>query len=81
MTDIRVLRREAPKPVKPIVDRLRDLLARAETGEIRELLVYYVDGDTVDWDAVIADHATCAGTIMLSVLPTLADHYNEGSEE
>jgi hypothetical protein len=81
MTDIRVLRREAPKPVQPIVDKLRELLARAETGELRELLVYYTDNDTIEWESVITDYPTCVGTIVMRVIPGLADEYNEDGGE
>jgi hypothetical protein len=63
VSEIRVLRRQAPPPRQDIIDKLREMLAQAETGEMRELLVYYVDGDQVHWDAYVDDLAVCAGTI------------------
>lgn len=76
MTEIRVLRREAPKPVPEIVAKLRELLAQAETGELRELLVYYADTETMSWDAIISDIPICIGLLHASVLPYLTDVYN-----
>lgn len=80
MTEIRVLRRQAPAPRQDIIDKLRDMLAQAETGELRELLVYYVDGDTVQWDAYVDDLVSCAGTISLAIFPWLRDQYQDEDE-
>ena len=81
MSDIRVLKREAPKPVQAIVDTLRELLARAETGELRELLVYYSDSDTVAWESIVTYYPVCVGTLVLRVIPALADEDGDGEED
>lgn len=51
-----------PGPVQDVVDILRDLLTRAEAGEIRALAVNVVDGGNV------TSHEWCQGTASLPVL-------------
>lgn len=81
MSEIRVLKRQAPPPRQDIIDKLREMLAQAETGEIRELLVYYVDSDQVQWDAFVDDLVVCAGTISLAIFPWLKDQYQGDEDE
>lgn len=80
MAELRAIEGGRGKPVAAVVEVLREQLARAEAGELREVLVIANGRDGSSVAAALANPWEVAGIVVLEVIPFLQTLIEEGDE-
>ena len=80
MAEFRAIEGGRSKPVAAVVEVLREQLARAEAGEIREVMVIGNGRDGSSVAAALANPWEVAGIVVLEVIPFLQQMI-EGDQE
>jgi hypothetical protein len=80
VAELRAIEGGRGKPVAVVVEVLREQLARAEAGELREVLVVANGRDGSSIAAALSNPWEVAGIVVLEVIPFLQQEIEEVEE-